>query len=271
MKIDELIAKLKQLGTDGYDWLTTKSGEYAETSAENVDDSADKQVNAIEKKILPVFSLMNYTLRKSSGEYAKFINKVNASTIKGKDITLDFAHVISDTLTDAFDVATTGGDVIRGFLDKLVGMFQQAILAAAGVNKALKAMWNPLWGGAAIVAALIALTAIRAVIRGIKFEHGGVVPEVQGFQFGGVNSKDTVPAILSPREIVSTPAASDIYGNEITRFNQMAESGYVGGGIGRTINLNIQALDAESFIDYARREPEAFAEAINIIEERRFR
>ncbi len=69
----------------------------------------------------------------------------------------------------------------------------------------------------------------------------------QSFAFGGDVRPvaDSVPAMLRPKEIVSTPEANDMFGDEITRMNQEAIGGGSGAGSGG-INVYINAVDGES-------------------------
>lgn len=84
------------------------------------------------------------------------------------------------------------------------------------------------------------------------------------FQFGGrvsglPSGTDTVPALLSPGEIVSTTAAANLFGPEITRMNQIAEGGGASGG-GDTFIIN--AVDAQSFERMLKRNGPALGRAI---------
>lgn len=119
---------------------------------------------------------------------------------------------------------------------------------------------------ALIMAGLVASQV--AIIDAQKFKFGGKVPEIKGFAFGG-SSQDTVPSMLSPREIVSTPAASDLFGNEITRFNQLAETGFGGGG-GDVFNINISALDGADVERVLKRNPDSFARGFKDLKRRNF-
>jgi len=91
----------------------------------------------------------------------------------------------------------------------------------------------------------------------------------QSFAFGGrvnpVPGGDTVQANLNPREMISTPAASEQFGDEITRMNQLAEGS--GGGASFPEQITIHAVDSESLEESLKRNPVAIRNAIQEIKE----
>jgi len=101
-----------------------------------------------------------------------------------------------------------------------------------------------------------------ATIAASPYAQGGFVR-----MGGNIPSSDTIPAMLSPREIVSTPAASERFGAEIQRLNQIADGGGFGGG---GSNYYINAIDSQSFLDAIRRQPEKFAEAMQLVRSERY-
>ena len=88
-----------------------------------------------------------------------------------------------------------------------------------------------------------------------------------GFVRGNIPSSDTVPAMLTPNEIVSTSAASERFGSEIQRLNQIAE-----GGFGRSggDKFYINAIDSQSFLEAVKRQPGKFAEAMQLVRSERY-
>ncbi len=100
-----------------------------------------------------------------------------------------------------------------------------------------------------------------ATIAAQPFAHGGFVGS-------NIPASDTIPAMLTPNEIVSTAAASERFGAEISRFNQLAEGGGFGGSGGDTIYIS--AMDTQSFLEAVRRNPKKFAEALQLTRSERY-
>jgi TP901 family phage tail tape measure protein len=122
----------------------------------------------------------------------------------------------------------------------------------------------------AMTAATVALGASQvAKINAQTFAFGG---KVKGMQFGGGVSpqSDSVPALLTPGEIVSTRAASNQFGSEITRMNQVAQDGDQGATGGQySFDINIVAMDGASVKDVILENPEQFADAFVELMKRR--
>ena len=163
--------------------------------------------------------------------------------------TINVANLLGQVLGDVFDPNTSGGNAFKKFVVGIISAIEGVIVAAAAMNQALTFAWIPIIGAAGVVAALVALEAAKAGVRAIKFQQGGVVP----LQFGTISSgTDTIPALLSPGEIVSTQQASNLFGPQITRMNQIAEGlGGAQGGGGDTFIIN--AVDAQSFENMLKR------------------
>lgn len=98
----------------------------------------------------------------------------------------------------------------------------------------------PLGIAAMALAGVVAGANIATVIAQPFARGGNVMPMATG---GSVPASDVVPALLRPREIVSTPEANDQFGGEITRMNQLSSGG---GGGERSVIVNITAVDGES-------------------------
>jgi TP901 family phage tail tape measure protein len=98
----------------------------------------------------------------------------------------------------------------------------------------------------------VAAGAMAAVATGLQIATIAAQPYAQGgkvmsFANGGaVPSSDTVPALLTPGEFVSTRAAAQQFGPELNRLNQEADGGSPAGGGGDTFNITIPAIDGES-------------------------
>jgi len=105
-------------------------------------------------------------------------------------------------------------------------------VAIAKIYRDAGGVWNP------------AATAAALIQAGIGVTQAGVVAS-QSFAFGGgvAPVADTVPALLTPGETVSTPEASDQFGAEINRFNQIAQGGEGGSP---QIVVHINATDGAS-------------------------
>jgi len=106
-----------------------------------------------------------------------------------------------------------------------------------------------------------------AIMAGIAVANVSAIKS-QSFPFGGrvkpVPGGDTVNANLNPREIISSPAAAEQFGDEIAGMNQAAEGGSAGGF---REQITINAIDSESLEDALRRNPVAIRNAIQEIKE----
>jgi len=71
------------------------------------------------------------------------------------------------------------------------------------------------------------LAAMAGAAGALQIATIAASPYAQGgFARGGnIPASDTIPAMLSPNEIVSTSAASERFGAEIQRLNQIADGG----------------------------------------------
>ena len=177
---------------------------------------------------------------------------------------MDFSRVLVDSVTAAFQKSATSGDMFKTMIDSFLGLLQQAAIAALGLNLAIKNIFTP-WGTAAIVAALASITAARAAIQ--NFDQGGIA---RSYATGGTH-RDTVPAVLSVGEGVSTPEAMRDFGDDILRFNQLAEGGGGGGGSGGAINVFISTLDGADVERVINRNPAKFARGMRNIKRKKFR
>ena len=143
---------------------------------------------------------------------------------------------------------------------KPVQIAQAISNTALAVVKALASTIPP-WNFALAALVGAAGAAEVATIAAQPYAHGGFV------KTGGISPSDKFPAMLGEHEIVSTAAASDQFGAEITRMNQIAESGFGGTG-GYT--FYISAIDTQSLLDAVRRNPKKFAEAMQLTKSERY-
>ncbi len=118
---------------------------------------------------------------------------------------------------------------------------------ALGVTEAL---------GAAPPPFNLALAAITVAAGAIEISAINASP----FEFGGrVRGQGEVPIIAHQGEGVSTGAAMDRFGDQILRFNDLAETGE---GAGSNVNIIINALDGESVRRILIDNTDALADAI---------
>ena len=126
---------------------------------------------------------------------------------------IELAGALSSALQTAFDPNLGAGEAFKGFVIQLMSAMQGVILASGEVSKALTFTFAGPIGVGASVAALIGLEAAKAGVRGLKFAQGGIVP--------GQGTGDTVPAMLTPGEVI---------------LNKAQQENLVG-GMGVTINI----------------------------------
>jgi len=229
-----------------YDWLTIASEEGAQTNIEKVaqmtaavgdlygnlvalrKQQIQNELDAQIRSVLASGASEEEKQAKISNLREKARQKEIAALKKLKAIKL--AMAISDTAVAV--VGALGNRPFQPFNLVLAG-----IVAAAG-------------------AAQIATIAASPYAQG-GFARGGNIP-----------ASDTIPAMLSPNEIVSTSAASERFGAEIQRLNQIADGGGFGGGSGG--NYYINAMDAQSFLEAIKRQPDKFAEAMQLVKSERY-
>ena len=182
----------------------------------------------------------------------------NISSITQKEAQL--ADIGSDLAANLFLAAAHGrdlGDVIKDTLIDLAA----AVIKAIALKIILKAIGAESGGGGKAVS--VSLFAFNFEHGGMvpRFEHGGSVSRPQYLQGGGfTRGTDTVPAVLSPGEIVSTAQAGSLFGGEIARLNQIATG--ASGGQGGDINITIQAMDGASVRRVLIDNPRELAEAL---------
>jgi hypothetical protein len=141
---------------------------------------------------------------------------------------IELAGALSSALQTAFDPNLGAGEAFKGFVIQLMSAMQGVILASEVVNDALTFAFIPGLGKAGLVAALIGLEAAKAGVRELKFAQGGIVP--------GQGTGDTVPAMLTPGEVI---------------LNKAQQENLVG-GMGGGITINIQGGIIQE--DYIRNE-----------------
>jgi len=105
---------------------------------------------------------------------------------------IPLAFEISDTIAgafvDAFGIANTAfGNLVSSIL-------KQATSLAARL------------GALSLVSLIPGVASFASLIR-LAFDKGGIVPQIEGFQAGGIKTTDTVPSMLTPGEAV-IPASS---------------------------------------------------------------
>jgi len=66
--------------------------------------------------------------------------------------------------------------------------------------------------------------------------------------------------MLTPGEIVSTKAAADQFGDEITRMNQQASGGQTGSG--SQVTVKIYAIDGDSVLNTIRNNRQEFGQGM---------
>ena len=187
------------------------------------------------------------------------IIKSNASAVQG----------FKDDMFSALSMLGTAFPQMAGMAKK-AAQVQAVVDTYASANAAYKAMAGiPVIGPALAVAA-----ASAAIASGLA---NVAIIEKQQLAFGGevtrqtLGNTDIIPAMLTPGEIVSTQNASEVFGDEIIRMNQLAESGMSRGKGSEAPpmnNVTIMALDSRSFEDFARRNPRGFKNAITIATQR---
>ncbi len=233
-KIDALFKEMKESGIETFNLVVA--------SAERAAIDTAAALEAIEDAAADMGAAFEITRE----EWEKLVEKMLVDSKPVNDAlegTIDATNLLKRTFEDVFDTSTMGGDVFKKFIVGIISAIEGVIISAAALNAALTFAWIPITGAVGVASALVALEAAKAGVRSIKFQTGGVVPlQVSGISLG----TDTVPALLSPGEIISTQKAANLFGPEITRMNQIAEGlgGSQGGGGDTFI---IQALDSASF------------------------
>jgi len=147
-------------------------------------------------------------------------------TDKSLNRKINGARELSSVLDGIFDPETTGGEVIKDMALQLLNLFEGVVISSGAVNTALSAIWTGPVGWGAIIGSLALLEGAKAGVRALEFADGGIVP--------GQGSGDTVPAMLTPGEVI---------------LNQAQQQNLVGGMGGVTINISAPLVD-ETVIDH---------------------
>jgi hypothetical protein len=146
-------------------------------------------------------------------------------TDKSLNRKINGARELSSVLDGIFDPETTGGEVIKDMALQLLNLFEGVVISSGAVNTALSAIWTGPVGWSAIIGSLALLEGAKAGVRALEFADGGIVP--------GQGSGDTVPAMLTPGEVI---------------LNQAQQQNLVG-GMGVTINIQGDFLGSNEQAD----------------------
>ena len=176
------------------------------------------------------------------------------------DLLIDMDSFMGN-FTSTMASAAVGGDDLKSALKKATA--QLAIMVVQAVL--FKAIMESVPG----------MKTVGAIEKGISWigglfkQSGGAVPQ---YLVGGGRPRgtDTIPAMLTPGEIVSTRKAADVYGADITRMNQMAETGFPSSGMGGGVSISIVAVDGASVARVLRRNPQEFAAGIKDLLRRKY-
>lgn len=257
---------------EGFANITSATAEYSSAIGGLYSALADKKTAAISRGLHDSLKAEAATYKTAQGmlidaKNAELASIREANTVEGK-ITQEGQRLISEaTATHNEAIASSTRDhneTVQSLndqaeTDKLEALralkpvkYAQAVSSiAVGVAGALGAQpWTPAnFGLAALVGAagLVQLSAIAAS----PYEFGGV---------GVPRGTDSVNAVLTEGEMVSTVAASNQFGNEIADMNQRAETGD-GGGSG-SISITIVAMDGADVERVLVGNPEALARGI---------
>ena len=137
----------------------------------------------------------------------------------GEKYIVQFGKTLSDSFALMFAPDMKGGDKIKEFIIKIIGLFQGVILASKGVNSSLKKMFDPITGGAQIIGALLLLEASKAAVRKVKFAAKGMNEIVN-----------------EPTMIIAGEAGAERV--NITPLSGGSSSGQSSGGGGVTVNIS---------------------------------
>ncbi len=115
------------------------------------------------------------------------------------EVVVDFANLLTDTLSSAFDPNTKGGEAFKTFILGILTLIEAVILASGVMSAALVTSFIPGLGVAGAAAALVGLEAAKAGVRALEFGEGG------SFTVPGNGPRDSVfvPMRVSPDETVT--------------------------------------------------------------------
>jgi len=218
----------------------------------------DNMIEQWAKKNRDIISGTQRVVAMVGGLYNSLLN-LRKAQIK-KELDADIAAVLDSTKSEeekAAEIQNLKDDALLA--EKKAAKELKGIRLAAAIGEAalmvISALQTKPFVPLGIAAGAIALATGAAQIAQPYQFGGGVKP----YAFGGVAPEsDTVPALLTPGEIVSTKDASDQFGDEILRLNQIASGG--GGASGGQMIINIYATDGESVYRMIVENKEEFSE-----------
>ncbi|KKM81388.1 hypothetical protein LCGC14_1330300 [marine sediment metagenome] len=226
------------------------------------------------------FSLAgNEQLKESFGSVIEKWLAGNADMAKGFQVSVNAISKIGSQLTQKRlnDIRSTAKTEIQAVLDstkseevkadEIANIREQAIIDESKARKAQKpfliaqAIANTALAvvNALTIKPLIPVGLAAAVLVGAAGALQVATIAAQKFELGG-RIPGEIPIIAHQGEGISSAAAMDQFGDQILRFNDLAESG--GNTSAGSINININAVDGESVRRLFIENTDALAEAI---------
>jgi hypothetical protein len=176
----DLLIDLQELGIQVDNFAEAMAGVNKELEALTLTEIDLEDVKTDTKEIEDAFKKINDELLKLDIENA----------FKGEALQAfgEITNTIADSFVDAFNIANTAfGNLVSSIL-------KQATSLAARL------------GALSLVSLIPGVGSFASLVR-LAFAEGGIVPNIEGFQAGGIKTTDTVPSMLTPGEAV-IPASS---------------------------------------------------------------
>jgi len=110
-------------------------------------------------------------------------------------LTVNYANMLGEAITNAFEPGQTGGESLKAFIISFINLIQQAVLASKLLSETLTFTFTGPLGVFKAVAALVALEGAKAAVRNVEFaETGfdGVVNQPTLFMTGEGNKAERV-------------------------------------------------------------------------------
>jgi len=176
----DLLIDLQTLGIQADNFAEAMAGVNKELEELTLTEIDLEEVKTDTKEIEDAFKKINDQLIK--------VNIENAFKGEALQAFGEITNTIADSFVNAFNIANTAfGNLVSSIL-------RQATALAARL------------GALSLISLIPGVGSFASLIR-LAFDKGGIVPQIEGFQAGGIKTTDTVPSMLTPGEAV-IPASS---------------------------------------------------------------
>lgn len=148
------------------DVTTTNADALASVKERNAKALAD--VNITDSEAVAAVKARNaQNITDTMARNSEALNNVQENNAKSLN------NIMESNADAVSNIKQSNVDAVKGIIIKVLSLLQGMIVASAAANQALSLAWVP-GGIVGILAALVALEGAKALVRNVKFAHGGI-------------------------------------------------------------------------------------------------